>query len=77
MFKTAGKEKPKAKCPELEDDDFEALREELQAFKTNLKLINTELPTFKSNVKNICAPLEDLNTDVVELYDWNVSFCFS
>lgn len=36
-----GKEKPKLKCPELEDDEFEKLRDELQTFKTQLKLINT------------------------------------
>lgn len=53
-----GKEKPKLKCPELEDDEFEKLREELQTFKTHLKLINTgESASVKKNAKRMSKSL--------------------
>ena len=58
MFKTAGKERPKLKCPELQDDEFEVLRNELQDFKTQLKAIGNELPQLKANVKSLCSPFE-------------------
>lgn len=71
MFKVAGKEKPKLKCPELEDDAFEARREGMQQFKTAIKNLSAQLPQFRSNVKALTAPLEALNGDAVELYDWH------
>jgi hypothetical protein len=68
-----GKEKPKVKCPELEDELFEQLRDEMQTFKSAIKAINLNLPKMKADVKAMLEPLQELNGDLVGLYDFNVA----